>query len=350
MAYTTIDDSSAHFQATIYTGEGNGTVVTNDGNSDLQPDLVWFKRRGGLGYHQVLDSTRGVTKRLWTNDDGVEGTQNQLASFDSNGFTCGSSTDLAPADTCVAWQCKANGGTTSTNTAGSMSETVTVQANTTAGFSIITYTGSGTSGNTVGHGMGAIAELVITKARVDVAEDGWQVYHEAIGPGNKLVLDTTAAYTSTSNWASTRPTSTVITVNASDGGNNEDGDTFVAYCFAPIQGFSKFGSYKGTGNEFGPFVYLGFKPAFLMVKGYAGTDDWIMMDNKRSGYNPENEYLDANNNTAESDVTNVIDFLSYCFKLKSTFSSLNYATGEYIYAAFAENPFVTSTGIPGMAR
>ena len=346
MAYTTIDDPSAHFQVDLYTGEGNGTVITNDGNSDLQPDLVWFKRRGGLGYHQIIDSSRGVTKRLWANDDGPEGTQNQLASFDSDGFTCGSSTDLAPADTCVAWQWKANGGTTTSGGGNDSVSTSAYQANTTAGFSIVTYTGTG-SAATVAHGLGVAPQVVLVKRR-DGSDASWDMYHASVDETDAAQLDTTAAfYDSASYWNDTAPTSSVFTVGSSSE-TNQSGQLHVAYCWAPIQGYSNFGSYTGNGNAAGTFVYTGFKPAWLMIKRADSTNDWAIYDNKRD-LNGNDKILKANATEAE-DTASETDLLSNGFKMRSTSLRHNASDATYVYLAFAEAPFVTSNGSPNNAR
>ena len=348
MAYTTIDDPSAHFQVDLYTGEGNGTVITNDGNSDLQPDLVWFKRRGGLGYHQIIDSSRGVTKRLWANDDGPEGTQNQLASFDSDGFTCGSSTDLAPADTCVAWQWKANGGTTTSGGGNDSVSTSAYQANTTAGFSIVTYTGTG-SAATVAHGLGVAPQVVLVKRR-DGSDACWDMYHAGVDETDAAQLDTTAAfYDSASYWNDTAPTSSVFTVGSS-GETNGSGNLHIAYCWAPIQGYSHFGKYIGSGNANGPFIYTGFKPAYVLIKA-TDVDEWRIYDHKRSNpFNVINVRLKAHSNAAESQDDNECDFFSNGIKIRSDSGGVNSTNQAYVYLAFAEQPFVTSTGIPATAR
>jgi hypothetical protein len=201
---------------------------------------------------------------------------------------------------------------------------------------------------TVGHGLGATPQVVIVK---DIGATGnWQVYFEGIGTANQqyLKLNDTDAVANYSGLWGAGMTSSLIGIGVGVAVDASESD--IAYCFAEKQGYSKFGRYDGNGNADGPFIYTGFKPAWLMVKGYAGTDDWIMMDNKRSGFNSENEYLDANNNSVESDGSGNIDFLSNGFKIKSTFSSLNYSTGEYAYMAFAESPFVNSNGVPNNAR
>ena len=347
--YTTINDPSAHFQAELYTGNGvDGTAQTFDGNSDLQPDLIWIKARNFVASNIIFDSTRGVTKYIYTDENNAEATDdNRILSLDSNGFTTGTNVHTNDNnDTYVAYGWKVNGGSTSSNTAGNM--TSTVQANTTAGISILTYTGNGSAAQTVGHGLGATADLVMIKNRGQT--DSWHLLFRSIATFDSGSITSTLFPTGAGGGRlGINYTSGSSNYNQ-DGQTNTNTETYIVYCFTSIHGYSKFGRWQGNGNEDGPFVYTGFKPAFVMAKGYAGTDDWIVLDHKRSGYNPENEYLDANNAAAESDGSGVIDFLSNGFKMRSTFSSLNYSSGEYVYMAFAENPFVTSTGIPATAR
>ena len=269
MAYTTIDDPSLYFQIALYTGNGNDNrAITNDGNSDLQPDWIWFKNRSTTNSHNVLDSTRGVGKTLeGTNTNSAEGdTSTRLTSFDSDGFTVRTDPSVnGNGNGIVAWQWKANGGTTSSNSDGSI--TSTVQANTTAGFSIITYTGNGTAGATVGHGLGAVPSVIINKGRDE--DRPWAVYHHknTSAPETEvLILDTDAATIDNANrWNDTAPTSSVMTIKQS-GEVNVSGEKYVSYHFTEIQGYSKFGSYKGNYNADGPFIYTGFKPAFVLVK------------------------------------------------------------------------------------
>ena len=347
MAYTAINDPSKYFQTDAYTGEGNGTVITNDGNSDLQPDLVWFKRSGGLGYHQVVDSTRGGTARIWANNSGAEGSpQSHIASFDSDGFTCGSSTDLAPADTCVAWQWKANGGSTSSNTSGTI--TSTVQANTTAGFSIVTYTGNDTDPATYGHGLGAVPHFIMTKRRN--AANSWVVYNRSLGADKSLFLDLDIAVESSSFYQET-PTSTLITINDHGNINGGSGATYVSYIWSEKQGYSKFGQYIGNNNVDGTFVYTGFKPAWIMVKEKGATRNWGIADpdelQLRNG--GVTNALFPNQNYGQ-DANERVDIYSNGFKLKTTSTTWNTSAGTFIFAAFAERPFVSSEGIPCTAR
>ena len=355
MAYTTIDKPTDYFNTITYTGDNTDRSFTGVG---FQPDWVWVKARNNTTWHMLFDAVRGagVEKELHSNSTQAEGASDNVAygyinSFDTDGFSTIDGTSSSDAlnesgKTYVAWNWKA-GGSASSNSDGDV--TASVSANTTAGFSIVKFTSSSSSGDmTVGHGLGATPQVVIVK---DIGATGnWQVYFEGIGTANQqyLKLNDTDAVANYSGLWGAGMTSSLIGIGVGVAVDASESD--IAYCFAEKQGYSKFGRYDGNGNADGPFIYTGFKPAWLMVKGYAGTDDWIMMDNKRSGFNSENEYLDANNNSVESDGSGNIDFLSNGFKIKSTFSSLNYSTGEYAYMAFAESPFVNSNGVPNNAR
>jgi hypothetical protein len=351
MAYTNIDDPSAHFQTATYTGSNNQSI-TNDGNSDLQPDFVWIKRRSNADHHNLTNSSLGVNKQLLSSSSNAEQSRtDQIQSFNTDGFTLG--TDGAgytnsPGNTYVGWQWKANAGTTSSNTNGNI--TSTVQANTTAGFSIVTYTGTGSTG-TVGHGLGVVPSVMIIKNREYAAS--WVVYHKDIHADAEeygLRLNNLNARESNSGfWNNTAPTSSVFTIGGNAGVNNGDNtDTLVAYCFAEKQGYSKFGKYTGAGSG-SPFVYTGFKPALVICKRIDSTNDWGIVDSKRETYNGATKTLFADLTNAESS-TYTVDLLSNGFRPASNHSIFNQSGGSYIYMAFAENPFVTSTGIPTTAR
>ena len=354
MAYTTIDDPSAHFQTTLYSGTGSTASVTNDGNSDLQPDWVWIKARNATRDHRLLDSTRGVQKELVSNNDAVEYTESTgLTAFQSDGFQHGGANGYgASGENYVAWQWKANGGTTTTNDASSTGvgglDSV-YQANTTAGFSIVTYTGSG-SNTTVAHGLGNVPEVIIFKKRTDDTED-WLVYHHTQGNASAGKLNTNAAWETGSNslFDATTPTSSVFSIKTNSK-VNDSSDTYVAYCFSDVQGYSKFGGYEGNGNVDGRFVYLGFKPALIIVRA-TDTDNWRMYDHKRANpYNVINVRLTADTNSAESQDDNECDFLSNGVKFRSSSGGVNSNGQAYTYMAWAEHPFVSSKGIPVTAR
>jgi hypothetical protein len=354
MAYTTIDDPSKHFQTVIYTGGGDDSSVTFGGNSDLQLDFLWVKRRDSSGNSKVFDTSRGIGSGsepyLTTVSNEAEQTYGYLTSVNSDGFTWDTTdaTTGASGNTYVAWGWKANGGTTSSNTSGTM--TSTVQANTTAGFSILTYAGQDSAG-TVGHGLGAEPHLIIIKNRT--GDYSWHCYWKVLGNQGLNWLESTAAASSSSGtWNTTTPTSTLFSMDggSSWSGTNRASNNFVAYCFAPIQGYSKFGKYVGNGNADGTFIYTGFKPAWVMWKRTdGGTNMWQIMDTTRNTYNVMDKYLQANSTAVEADY-DFVDFLSNGFKHRHTSSHSNGDDETYVYLTFAENPFVTSGGVPCTAR
>ena len=367
MAYTTIDDPSAHFQIKLYSGNStNNTAITNDGNSNLQPDWIWGKSRTNAHYHDFRDSSRGVTKRLASNVEDAESTKDQsYVSFDSDGFTLGDDTDSdgsalntinTSSNNYVAWQWKCNGGTTTSFTESGNNPGGTIQTNTTAGFSIITTTGTGGAG-TIAHGLGAVPHWIISKCRSH-DNTGWGVYHKqnTSEPETELLglASTGATLDSPSYYNDTAPTSSVFTVGTSNDING-DARTYVFYVFTEIQGYSKFGSYTGNGNADGPFVYTGFKPAWVMVKRTNTTGAWEIYDSARNGNdsNPINDRLRANDSAAENTDDSsdyVSDFLSNGWKIRTNSGNWNSSGHTYIYMAFAEHPFVSSKGVPVTAR
>jgi len=354
MAYTNIDDPSAHFQTTLYTGNNTGgasNTITNDGNSDLQPDWVWIKSRSGTSNHNCSDSSRGATKHLAQNITYQEEIVSGITAYNSDGFTVGSNNDAnLNGATFVAWQWKANGGTTASNTDGNI--TSTVQSDTTAGFSIVTYTGNGTDNQTIGHGLGVQPSWWIVKRR-DSTGDWWFGASSILGgTSNYLKLNTTAANAESNNIWGDSPTSSSVFRVSNNAGLNASSGTYVAYLFANKQGYSKFGKYVGNGNADGPFVYTGFKPAWIMCKNATTAgDNWEIRDNKRNDFNPQGKALYSNLDGAEYNATAIAtDSLSNGFKVRATDHGLNESGQTYIYMAFAENPFTTSTGIPATAR
>jgi len=357
MAYTNIDDPSAHFQVTLYTGDGNDNrQVTNDGNSDLKPDWVWYKDRTQGESHAAFDSTRGATKRLQPNNSNDESTETAtLKSFTTDGFTVGTSSSVnngSNPDQYVAWQWKANGGTTSSNSDGDI--TSTVQANTTAGFSIMTYSGTTGDVHTIGHGLGVTPQVWIVKQRSGNGEfKDWFFWHHQMAASN--IVDNRVMFLNSAGNPDTYTginALTTSTIRVKSSTTAQNGDTFVAYAFAEKQGYSKFGKYVGNGNANGAFVYTGFKPAWIMLKITTGTTaGWYIWDTKRETFNPNNQYLNAVEADAEQSASTFdIDFLSNGFKLRNSNAGLNGSANSYIYMAFAENPFTTSTGIPTTAR
>jgi len=350
MAYTTIDDPSAHFQTVLYSGNGSTQSITNDGNSDLQPDWLWFKNRNDTQVHQLFDTNRGIAKALRSNATTVENTDDpndRLTAINSDGFSLGD--DGNPnngSNTYVCWQWKANGGTTSSNSDGDI--TSTVQANTTAGFSIVTYTGNGTDGNTVGHGLSGNWDVCILKNRGQT--DYWTV--SQTGTNQVMLLhDGSGGYEANHSTAYMSKASGVIgLVNAGDLGMvNGNSETYVAYVFKEIQGYSKFGSYFGNGNSNGPFVYTGFKPAFILYRRNDAGGNWRLLDNKRNTSNPMSKEIYADLENAEA--TDVqMDFLSNGFKLRNSALGQNANNSDFFFMAFAEHPFVSSEGVPVTAR
>ena len=324
--------------ATTYTGNGGTqTIVNNDlGTAGFKPDLVWVKSRSNGEWNVLGDSVRGTGKSLFSNRTDAEYADGYTA-FNSNGFGINSWTGTnGNGYTYVAWQWQAGQGTTTTNNVGSYSSQVSVNA--TAGFSVVTYTGAGVAG-TIGHGLGVAPQMIISKNR-SAAED-WRVAH--IGLTNMASwhcnLDTTQTQSNSGAavWNNTTPTSTIFGVGT-DTSVSGSGNGIVAYCWAPVAGFSQFGSYVGNGSADGSFVYLGFKPSFIMVKNITQTGNWEIYDTSRNLYNQTYAALYANL-AATEDSSNVIDILSNGFKLRNTSQNTNTSGDTFIYACFAENPF-----------
>jgi len=285
----------------------------------------------------LADSVRGVTKYLYSDQTVAEDTvTDRLTSFNSNGFTTGGNASTnRNADSLVAWQWQAGQGTTSTNTSGSITSTVSVNAS--AGFSVVTYTGNGTNGATVGHGLGVAPSLVIYKIRSSTVL--WVVYSQARGNTGFLPLNQTDAFVTDSTvFNNTSPTSSVLTLGTS-GGTNSNTNTYVAYCFAPIAGYSAFGTYTGNGSTDGTFVYTGFRPKYVMKKRTDSTGSWYINDSIRDTYNVAGLDLYADLSSAEVNESPIMDFLSNGFKLRTSGGALNASGGTYQYLAFAENPF-----------
>ena len=348
MAYTDIDKPSDYFNTVLYTGNGSGQTISGVG---FQPDFNWTKCRTATQSHVLTNSVSGVTKTLFTNATQAETTlTNGLTSFNSDGYAFGDSalwTDNTK--TFVSWNWKA--GTSFTNDAsatgiGTIDSTGSV--NTDAGFSIISYTGNGSAGATIAHGLG-VAKMIIVKNRS--ATSNWVVYNENLGNNKAMFLDLTdASATSTGTFNSTSPTSSVFSVGTA-GSTNGSGNNLIAYCFEEKQGYSKFGSYVGNGNADGTFVYLGFKPAWIMVKNSSGSNNWLILDSTRDVFNLSNKGLYPNINDAESGSSyNNFDILSNGFKIKNAESRMNTNTHKYIFMAFAEESFVSSSGVPATAR
>jgi hypothetical protein len=331
----TIANGAAYMAATTYTGNGSTQTVANTVNGvSFQPDFVWIKRRNLVGSHGLYDSVRGTTKELTAGNLAETTETTGLTAFGSTGFTVGALAKLnASAGTFVAWQWYTNGGSSSSNTDGTITSTVSVGA--TQGFSVVTYSGTGVAG-TVGHGLGVTPSIVMVKSRTSA--NNWVVYDNTIATPNSyvLVLGTTAAQLNSATYWNTSATSSVFGVKTAVSINGNT-DTYLAYCFAAVAGFSAIGRYTGNGAADGPFVYLGFRPRWIMIKRTDATSDWYMWDTSRSTFNVVSATLLANSSAAETSAAS-IDDLSNGFKCRDA-AIVNVSTGTYLYMAFAENPF-----------
>ena len=355
MAYTTIDDPTIYFNTKLTTGTGSSQAVTGLG---FQPDWIWGKRRDSTGHNSLFDSVRGITKGLEANQTGAEFTSTDYySSFDSDGFTIAAGAAGAgngSSQTAVQWCWKA--GTSFSNDASATSVgdiDSSGSVNTDAGFSICSFTGNGSNSQTVKHGLSTAPELIILKARGQ-GTYGWVTYDAINGAGKYLTLNNThGAVSDTGMWSNTAPTSSVFSLSNGDNtvATNPNTVTMISYCFHSVKGYSKIGSFTGNGSaSSGPFVYLGFRPAWVMIKRSGGTGGWEIYDSKRDGFNPQVHGLTANTNNAEDNTDDLLDLLSNGFKLYHDGSGLNTDGSEYIYMAFAEAPLVNSNGIPNNAR
>tara|TARA_R100000995_G_scaffold28854_1_gene12747 strand:+ start:100 stop:1149 length:1050 start_codon:yes stop_codon:yes gene_type:complete len=345
MAFTTIDDPSLYFRVKTYTGNStNNTAITwDETHANMQPDWLWLKQRTTASQeHWLADSVRGAGLFLESNSsaadaDGTGG----FDSFDTNGFTV-DNTARTNRGEMVAWGWKA-GSSVSGNTTGSgTAKAYTGSVNTTAGISITAYTGNGTAGHTIPHNLGVAPRLVLCKRRSTTGQ--WVMGHSSLGFNKFLELDLTgAAQTHSGRFNDTAPTSSVFTVGTTTD-TNQDGTTIISYSFAEIKGYSKFGSYKGNGSTDGVFVYTGFKPAWVMFKNTASTQNWVMLDSRRPGFNVIDDILYPNSTDTEQSGDSA-DFLSSGFKLRTSGNDRN-GSNEIIYLAFAESPQVNSNGVP----
>jgi len=373
MAYTTIDDPSAYFYIQLYTGSSSGQSITNDANAgDFKPDWVWIKRRDGdpnvvgNGHHSLYDSSRGVQKEIYSDLNSAEATNSGgLTAFGTDGFTVGTEARVnSNGLSFVSWQWKANGGTTTsvsgTGTTAGSTKAGTYQANTTAGFSIVTFsTGvEDTGDHRIEHGLGVIPNFIITKDRNGSAYTWYLYHHKGTDDIDYLRFDTNPVVASGSGRNVFNGSGFTSTYFEMDHNNIlPDSTDLIGYCFAEKQGFSKFGSYTGNGNANGPFVYTGFKPAWVMIKNIQTAGyNWIMQDTKRFGgvnSGATDKNLAANSSSAEpssgSFAGNQVDFLSNGFKLRSSAANTN-AAQSYIYVAFAQNPLVASNNVIALAR
>jgi len=370
MAYTTIDDPTKYFDTTLWTGDGGARTITG---LNHKPDLIWTKTRSVAYNHMLSDSSRGfnANSELGSNSTAAEGglsaeTYGYKSGHTADGWTMVDGTDTndnqedgntnQPSVTYVGWTWAANGGTaTATGSESGNNPAYSVQANTTAGFSVVTYTGTGSNG-TVPHGLGVKPDWYIIKNRDNAnANDGrWMVWHKSLEASYNyysfIFLHLTNSRSEGTTVVNATPNTTTFALG-DDGMINNDGQKYVAYCFAEKQGYSKFGSYTGNGNADGTFVHTGFKPAWVMIKEYAAnTNDWNIYDSKRSAFNSMDDILEANLSDAEGTGRADIDFVSNGFKQRNTHADSNRSSGKFIYMAFAEHPFVSSKGVPATAR
>ena len=333
-----------HFDVKLWTGNGSSQTITG---YEFQPDLAWIKARTSTGWHDLTDAVRGVTKSIFSNSANAEDTAvTSLTAFTSDGYSFGTNSQVnANGINYVGWNWKAN-GQGSSNTDGSINTTYT-SANTTSGFSISTYSGTGSDG-TIGHGLGVAPKMVMVKSLTSTS--WWMVYHASLGNDKEIYLNQTNASGSSTTWNTTTPTSSLISLDGGAGnGVNASGQNYVCYAFAEKTGFSKFGSYTGNGNADGGFLFCGFKPALVIIKKTTGADNWIMFDNKRDTDNVVGNYLFPNTTAANASGT-YMDFVSNGFKLRTSDGWVNNGSHSYIYMAFAEEPLVSSNGTPATAR
>ena len=342
--YTAIDDAGSFFSPVLYTGTGAELVISGVG---FQPDLIWIKERTGTESQTWTDAVRGATKWISSNNtDGEVTTAESVKSFDSGGFTLGTSGGInTSSDTYVAWNWKA--GTTSGLSGGTITPTG-YSINTTSGFGIYLYTGTNVNA-TIAHGLGVAPNLVIIKRLTSGA--GWLVQDTSLTSAAYILkLSSSDAESSDSaNFNGTFPDATVFNLGTSNN-TNKTGDAHVAYVFADVQGYSKFSSYTGNGLANGPFVYTGFRPAFVIVKRRDSGTHWFTYDDKRQGYNAKQSWLYANSASAENTTGGTINLLSNGFKLTSTESDINNSGSVFLYIAFASQSLVNSEGVPNNAR
>jgi|9_EtaG_2_1085328.scaffolds.fasta_scaffold36889_2 hypothetical protein len=366
MAYATINDPSAHFQVKKYTGNGNsGHVITNGENSNLKPDFLWFKNISATENNYLFNSTRGVSKRLYSDLNYAEGTNNAsnfLQSFNTDGFTVGTDSSVnGTSNEITAAQWKANGGSTVTNSDGSI--TTYVQANQTAGFSIVQWTGTGANGS-IGHGLGAAPEIVVVKSLS--ANVQWMVglgnatqgfgaagYDMAAGNGKYMEWNDTKANTnpgSNNVWSTAlNPSSTVTYVGSSSSTNGTNGDGYIAFCFRSIRGYSYCGTFRGNNNNDGPFIYTGFKPKYVMIKPMDNISSWSWHDTSKSPHNEAREYTQYNSNNAAGS-RSAFDILSNGVKIRTSDNDYNFNNGEMLIYAVAEMPLVATNDVIATAR
>ena len=345
MAYSTIDDPTLYFNTVLYAGTGSEQTVSG---VNFSPGLTWLKSRSNGQPNVLSDSVRGGNKQLYSADTQAETTYGQyLKSFNSDGFVLGTDSGInQSSQTFVSWNWKA-GGSASNNTDGN--KTISLSVNTTAGFSVGTYAGTGQD-STIGHGLGAVPDWLMIKNRSSGSRK-WQLWHNGLTGTNKyLAIDRSdAELTDSASWDNTAHSNTVWNTYGS-GEANQNGENFVCYAWTSIKGFSKFGSYTGNANANGPFIYTGFKPAWIMTKQINGGSSWIVHDNKRDPINAVTEYFTVEEPDAAGTLANSYDLCSNGFKVRTSNGDRNSSGDIFAYWAFAESPLVNSEGIPNNAR
>ena len=353
MSYSTIDNPELYFQCKTYTGTGSGQSITLDGDENMQPDFVWIKNRSDAYDHVLFDVVRGVTKNLHSNETDAEVTEAQtLTAFNTDGFTVGTDGKVnASSNNMISWNWKM-GTTSGITTNGSTTITPSSYSfNSTAGVSISQYTGNGTAGAKLAHGIGGEPDMFWVK-QIN-GGNPWVVYFKSLGNTKVIYLNANGASATRSNaWNDTSPDSVNITLGQGGGDINYDSSrNYLCFAMRNIVGFSRAGSYTGNGNADGPMLFMGQKPAWIMVKKTSASgDSWTILDNKRDTFNVSKARLFADQNAAESTSTDVGDFVSNGFKIRTTAGTWNDDGGTYVFMAFAESPFVNSNGVPNNAR
>ena len=339
MAYTTINNPHQYFQSVLWTANGtNPRTITFGGSVDIQPDLLWYKCRSAAVPNILNDSVRGFgnDKELSSNDATAAGGQ----SSETDGFVSAATSDG------FTLAAGSSGGDHYTNEGSRTFVAWGWKESATAGFDILTHTGTGSS-NDVSHNLSAVPEIIFTKRTS--ATQGWFTFTKTSGSQKAVFLESTGAESTQASAYDALPTSSVINYG-SDNGVNGNGDDYVAYLWRSVKGFSKYGSYLGNGNSNGPFIYTGFQPAWVLIRNISSVEGWHIFDNKRNGHNSDNTRLYPHSNEAEGDSSHTVDMLSNGFKVKSSTEGLNKNNDTIIYLAFAEQPLVNSSGIPGNAK
>lgn len=349
-AYTTIDDSTANMQAHLYTGTGASHAITLGGSTDLSPGLVMCKVRNTTGDIGIGDVVRGTEKILFWNGTAQSATSAQfITNFGTDGFTVGTLASAnGTSNDFVSWNWKT--GTTTGITGGDITPS-SYSINAESGFGMYAYSGSGTAGDTIAHGLGTAPQFIFVKCTT--ATTAWVCGHHMLNNGvdpfnYNIDLNSTAAAATNTAWNDTAPTSALVSLGDSST-ENASGSDYQLYAFAPVQGYSHFGRYIGNGNTDGTLIYTGFRPQWILLKTSSNSEGWYIIDDKRDGYNSQNDWFQIANG-AEVDTQNLINIYANGFKCVHDETRLNGSGYDYIYAAFAHSPFSNSNGVPNNAR